>query len=1416
LDQCSQESRVAFLDYFSGLSDRCEGTFKVVITTRNPQLLQGEIHDSLELNADSYAAALDSDSVLEQAKVQLLAPLGGSSAHKGRLEGVLKKLSPLDKGIATKLRFAQDHSEWPANPSFDSLNQFTGFIASVSPDDTPEETLDKTLRSLSEDEEFRWMLGWVISGYRPLSLEELSDLLRCHRGEGNWPASTSFKRTLTTGYSRQLKSWLRMLATFKDNRVTLRDEVRDIFDSDLETKSFTWTEVRRTAHQAIVEFCLTYLISAEAQSSLESLFSRHLTRIGSGGHHPLRPTISIDADGEGILFYIIQALPFHLSRCPPTERTGALKRLLANPEDNPYTRWAEVYWAMSNPFSRTSESPKSPLPILVGLDMLSYEDVKKAPLNVRQQCIVAAASSQNSASMVAGYLRDGSASLDMPFLMSVLLAAVRGHNEQVALEVVAGIASLLEGNKTAIEWPESAIWAATWLDMDRFATAILSRGASPDPLDNPSTTPELTMTYLPGPLYLACSFGRGAIVKALTDHGASHHQLRNKSVGCLQAAASRGFAGVAKLLVEKDHSLLEARLPCSGLYSASSFGSYKVVEALLELGADPDPGQSDTGGPDDPESRWNPLVIACRSSYPRVVELLLRYKANPNCIGPYGLDTPLWYAAVQDPDPECVRMLLEHGADPNHELLSPPLIMEVESSRNDENVILEVCRVLRTVGEQPIDVQAAEPLGRTALMRTAYRGRMDLLRWLLDNGADINALDSYEECALHFAADAGQVEAARELVRRGARLDIGRSSVLMSAIDHPEVFRLLLDAGSNPDAEDSNGNSLINLAVVGRKVDVVKMLIEKKANINHPDSSGWPPVFDAAVYINDASLTRLLADGGADLTGTVNGLGLLHHAVVGPPEIMKILLEFTRYLKLDTRDIHGNTALVGGSMNSRANFECLKSLVYAGADVNAKDRDGETALHNAVRSENDKLLSLLLAQPETDINWAGSYGTALQQACQSRMITTVRTLLDKGAHINQVTPKSINSTPLVAALRSFRAQRDQDSEQIDRLVRELVARGADVRQAVPGNMFYTALSAACLGSGVGTINFLLDEGAAADLADPVFGRLPLHFAAMNGLENLRTMLLAFRGSLLHSDGAGKTTLHWAAQFGNAYAVRFILASKAIGEGAARARYVNQRDEQGWTPLCWAARQLELTWVGGMRSETADHAAVVRVLLENGADADIECRLGNGETTETLTILDLARRSAGDDVIGALTKHLEQRRPTDIGTGGDPARRYEVNSTSCDICLSVSPLSLPPLLTALLPSLPPSYCFVPARSPPFIQTILGYRYHCISCPDYDVCTTCLPAISKYHNGEVCEDGLPHAFERKDGVEYQDPPAEPDGEGDADAAPPSTRPSSPGGVEPSGVPDNEEGAEEAVLNDLEADLALEDEEEAQEAR
>lgn len=258
------------------------------------------------------------------------------------------------------------------------------------------------------------------------------------------------------------------------------------------------------------------------------------------------------------------------------------------------------------------------------------------------------------------------------------------------------------GNNVTIQWPESAIWAVVWLDMDRLATALLSRGASPDPQDSSVTTPTLTTAYFPSPLYLACCAGHTSVANALIQHNAKLEVLRRGLFGCFQAAAIWGHVEVLKQLVAKEPSILESRRPCSGLFYAASHGQWKAVEVLL----DPEPAQGCHDIKYADNLTWTPLAAACRWSYPRTTETLLRRGADPNSLGPYGVDTPLWMAAVLDPSAECVRALLKHGADPNHKRLSPPLLLELMQSPVDEAVIVDIGNAL-LAGKQPINTQAA-------------------------------------------------------------------------------------------------------------------------------------------------------------------------------------------------------------------------------------------------------------------------------------------------------------------------------------------------------------------------------------------------------------------------------------------------------------------------------------------------------------------------------------------------------------------------------------------------------------------------------------------------------------------------------------------------------------------------------------
>ncbi|KAL2169730.1 hypothetical protein VTG60DRAFT_5783 [Thermothelomyces hinnuleus] len=853
------------------------------------------------------------------------------------------------------------HTGWPADPSLECLDRFTCLVQSFSPDETPEAALDVMLRSTPKYEEMRWILGWVICAYRPFSADELADLLRCRRGEVVRPTSTSARRTLTAEYRRELWVWLRMLADFDGDRATIRPDVREILDRpDTRTGSFTWSEVMETAHQTILDFCLTYLVSEEAQSFLESLFFRSpLAAHQQQGPESKQPAFSTIPDGETVLFYVVQALPYHLSKCPSAVRDRVVDRLLSTSatyrSNSPYTLWARAYWATSSPFSRPSEPPNFPLPVLTGLGLLSYETVKGIPARVHEQCLVAAAAGRSSATLVDEYLqKEAPGPAAMPFLTELLLSAVHACNEQLAVDIVGKIAVPPPpgGDTATVRWPDSAVWATAWLDMSQLAAALLSRGASPDPQDASRETRQETLkpAFLASPLHLACCVGHDSVVKIFAGHNAHLDVLRGGIYGCFQEAASRGHVGVLKQLYSESPSLLESRRPCSGLFHAASLGNWAAVEALIDLGADMEARQGSENLIDTETLTWSPLAIACSRSNPRVTEVLLKRGVDANSLGTYDFNTPLWTAAFQSHSVECVRALLERGADPNHERFSRPFVLEMVDSPTSDDVLISVGNALLKFGERPMNLEAAGNGGKTALMSAAEAGRLPLVRWLLENGADINALDEYGEVALHYAVRAGRMNVVQELLlpQYQPKLDVvGRVPLLHLALDKPEMLKLLLNAGADPNIEDSSKNTLINLASNAGNVEVVEILIANKADIHHVDCWGWSPILDAVGAAKNAPVTRLLVDNGAELRtatrhATTDGRNILHYAVEGPLEIMKTLLEHAKYLELDGRDESGQTPLLYGSCRDWANLDCLRLLILAGADVNAKGQTDGT------------------------------------------------------------------------------------------------------------------------------------------------------------------------------------------------------------------------------------------------------------------------------------------------------------------------------------------------------------------------------------------------------------------------------------------------------------------------------------------
>jgi len=103
---------------------------------------------------------------------------------------------------------------------------------------------------------------------------------------------------------------------------------------------------------------------------------------------------------------------------------------------------------------------------------------------------------------------------------------------------------------------------------------------------------------------------------------------------------------------------------------------------------------------------------------------------------------------------------------------------------------------------QGVNVNAVDGLGRTALMEAALLGHLLICKHLMEQKADAHAVDKCSGSALHEA----------------------------SFCNRPEIAQLLLDAGVSLNAASSSGYTALMWAVRSHALDVVKLLLERKAD----------------------------------------------------------------------------------------------------------------------------------------------------------------------------------------------------------------------------------------------------------------------------------------------------------------------------------------------------------------------------------------------------------------------------------------------------------------------------------------------------------------------------------------------------------------------------------------------------------
>ena len=498
-----------------------------------------------------------------------------------------------------------------------------------------------------------------------------------------------------------------------------------------------------------------------------------------------------------------------------------------------------------------------------------------------------------------------------------------------------------------------------------------------------------------------------------------------------------------------------------------------------------------------------------------------------------------------------------------------------------------------------INQHAAYQNGFTPVMVAASKNHVAVIEKLAAVGADLNKTDNQNRHSLFIAVESGQVDAVRKLIALGA--DVGKDvlsnsnkSSMVHWIDekrYPEILAMLIEAGANIDAVDSNGQTALHRACDYTRRDKILPLLQMGAEVNGINKYGQRPIdelVDNYSYRNEDmpevidALLRAGADPGISPSPLVQRAPL-HVAVdAGHVQSTKLLLQKGASVDVTERSSIEHTPLHLAAEGGHRTVGEL--LITHGANAEKTDTNGHNALHLAARGGHEGFINLMLDKTAIDINSRDNDGwTPLHHACAKEKPLAIMLLIEKGADVNAVDNDGM--TPLHRAMtegsddaidayvKALGAKADYDvlSEKgdtplqhavrrgLERSINKLLAAGADVTAlgADDQSALHTAMLENKNGIGMILALALQKRGVNPDILRDKNGDTPLHIAARTDANAIAEKMIECGADIHQPNEAGDTPLHIAAREEN-----FSMLSMLVDKGAK----VLVPNKKGETPI----------------------------------------------------------------------------------------------------------------------------------------------------------------------------------------------------------------------------------------------------------
>lgn len=222
------------------------------------------------------------------------------------------------------------------------------------------------------------------------------------------------------------------------------------------------------------------------------------------------------------------------------------------------------------------------------------------------------------------------------------------------------------------------------------------------------------------------------------------------------------------------------------------------------------------------------FLAAAKANDAAAINAFLAAGMDPNTKDQSSLGTPLISAAAHG-DIEIVRSLLNGGANVNERDRggNTALLRALETPHDDVAELL--------LAQQSVDLNAQGLSGLTVLMRYVGRDREEMVRKMLERGANVSLQDNDGDTALHNGARRGNVNILRLLLGKGAdpnvKNKVGGTPLMWAAVfGHSDAVRVLLENGADASLKDNKGMTAAAWAVENKRDEIAEFLrtAEKK------------------------------------------------------------------------------------------------------------------------------------------------------------------------------------------------------------------------------------------------------------------------------------------------------------------------------------------------------------------------------------------------------------------------------------------------------------------------------------------------------------------------------------------------------------------------------------------------------------